>query len=141
MHGDAGLAQVPEGRSDIHPLAWTPTGESGILHQNVWRTNMLEDLATHFEAASQSYATAHSITRDSEWFLLKLQEEVGELTQAFNRKTGRARRKGLSDDELARALADETADVIGHVLLFARAHDVDLAAAIERKWRFKPEGV
>jgi NTP pyrophosphatase (non-canonical NTP hydrolase) len=70
--------------------------------------------------------------------LLKLQEEVGELTQAFNRKTGRARRKGLSDDQMALAMADEAADVFGHILLFAHAHEIDLAAAIERKWRFRP---
>jgi len=98
---------------------------------------MLRDLATHFEKASESYAAAHGITRDADWFLLKLQEELGELTQAFNRKTGRGRRKGLSDDELAMALADETADVLGHILLFARSHDIDLAAAIERKWQFR----
>jgi NTP pyrophosphatase (non-canonical NTP hydrolase) len=35
-------------------------------------------------------------------------------------------------------LADETADVLGHLLLFARRNDIDLAAAIERKWLFRP---
>lgn len=98
---------------------------------------MLTDLADEFETASRSYAAAHGISRDAEWFLLKLQEEVGELTQAFNRKTGRARRKGLSNEDLTLALADEAADVIGHVLLFARFHEIDLAVAIERKWRFR----
>jgi NTP pyrophosphatase (non-canonical NTP hydrolase) len=102
---------------------------------------VLEDLATQFENASQSYAAANGITRDAEWFLLKLQEEVGELTQAFNRKTGRGRRKDLSDDQLALALADETADVLGHILLFARSHNIDLAAGIERKWRFRPKDI
>lgn len=99
---------------------------------------MLADLATQFENASQSYAAEHGIVRDADWFLLKLQEEVGELTQAFNRKTGRGRRKDLSDDRLALALAEETADVLGHILLFARFYGVDLGAAIERKWRFRP---
>jgi len=99
---------------------------------------MLEDLAARFETASEVYAADNGITRDAEWFLLKLQEEVGELTQAFNRKTGRARHKGLSDDQLALAMADEAADVFGHILLLTRAHDIDLAAAIERKWRFRP---
>jgi NTP pyrophosphatase (non-canonical NTP hydrolase) len=70
--------------------------------------------------------------------MLKLQEEVGELTQSFNQLTGRGRRKGLSSEQLAHALADEAADVLGHILLFARAHDLDLASAVERKWRFKP---
>jgi NTP pyrophosphatase (non-canonical NTP hydrolase) len=29
--------------------------------------------------------------------------------------------------------------MLGHILLFARAHGIDLAAAVERKWRFRPE--
>lgn len=99
----------------------------------------LKKLAEQFEAASQDYAASHGINRDADWFMLKLQEEMGELTQAFNRKTGRGRAKGRSDEDMARDLADETADLLGHVLLFARHHGLDLAAAIERKWYFKPE--
>lgn len=70
--------------------------------------------------------------------MLKLQEEVGELTQAWNRLTGRGRRRERTQEELDRDLADETADLLGHILLFARRNDIDLAAAIERKWRFQP---
>jgi NTP pyrophosphatase (non-canonical NTP hydrolase) len=99
---------------------------------------MLKDLSAQFEDASRSYAALNDIPRDPDWFLLKLLEEVGELTQASNRMTGRARSKGLSGDQMATALADEVADVLGHVLLFARVHDIDLAAAVLRKWRFDP---
>lgn len=99
---------------------------------------MLDELTDQFEEASKSYAEANGILRDTDWFMLKLQEVVGELTQAFNRKTGRGRRKGLSDEQMAVALADEAADVLGHVLLLAKAQDLDLLAAIERKWRFRP---
>lgn len=99
---------------------------------------MLDKLAGQFEAASVLYADAHGIKRDPDWFLLKLQEEVGELTQAWNRKTGRGRKKGRSEDELDRDLADETADLLGHILLFAHTNGLDLAAAIERKWLFRP---
>jgi len=101
---------------------------------------MLERLAGQFEAASAAYAETHGVARDPDWFLLKLQEEMGELTQAWNRKTGRGRKKGRSEEELARDLADETADLLGHVLLFARANGIDLAAAIERKWLFRSFG-
>jgi NTP pyrophosphatase (non-canonical NTP hydrolase) len=45
----------------------------------------------------------------------------------------------MTDEELATALADETADVLGHVLLFAHRNGLDLAAAVERKWLFRPE--
>lgn len=99
---------------------------------------MLAVLMEQFEAASRRYAEANGITRDPDWYLLKLHEEVGELTQAWNRHTGRGRPKGRTPEDLSRDLADETADVLGHVLLFAHAHGLDLEAAIERKWRFRP---
>jgi NTP pyrophosphatase (non-canonical NTP hydrolase) len=100
---------------------------------------MLSSLIQQFEKASATYAAANDVERDDDWFVLKLQEEIGELTQIWNKKTGRGRRKGMTDEELATALADETADVLGHILLFAHRNDLDLAAAVERKWRFRPE--
>ena len=100
---------------------------------------MLSGLIAQFEAASASYASAHGVERDDDWFVLKLQEEIGELTQIWNKVSGRGRRKGMTDEELATALADETADVLGHILLFAQRNGLDLAAAVERKWLFKPE--
>ncbi len=99
---------------------------------------MLEDLADKFERASKIYAEANGLERDPDWFLLKLQEEMGELTQAWNRLTGRGRAKGRSADDMSRDLADETADLLGHILLFARRNEIDLEAAIERKWLFRP---
>ncbi|WP_105426149.1 pyrophosphatase [Neorhizobium tomejilense] len=100
---------------------------------------MLGKLTEQFEAASADYAETHGMVRDVDWFLLKLQEEMGELTQTWNRATGRGRKKGRSDEALASDLADETADLLGHVLLFARNNRIDLAAAIERKWLFRPD--
>lgn len=63
---------------------------------------------------------------------------MGELTQAWNKLSGRGRIGGKSPEELRRSLADETADLLGHILLFAYRNDIDLAAAIERKWKFSP---
>jgi len=99
---------------------------------------MLKQLKDQFEAASAWYAAVNDLRRDPDWFLLKLQEEIGELTQIWNKLSGRGRRHGRSDDDLRQALADETADVLGHVLLFAEQNGLDLAAAIERKWLFRP---
>ncbi len=101
---------------------------------------MIATLQAEFERASSAYAEANGITRDRDWFVLKLVEELGELTQAWNRQEGRALRKGRSEAELTQALADETADLLGHVLLFAAQNGIDLPAAIERKWRFRPSG-
>lgn len=100
---------------------------------------MLEVLSRQFEEASAKYAEANGLTRDADWFMLKMHEEIGELTQAWNRLSGRGRRHGRSEEELRTTLADETADLLGHILLFARNNDLDLAAAVERKWRFKPQ--
>lgn len=98
----------------------------------------MRELMAQFEAASQNYAQVHGVARDSDWFLLKLLEEVGELAQISNRISGRSRRKGLSDADLRQAMEDETADLLGHVLLFAYHHGLNLEDAIERKWRFRP---
>ncbi|KRD49044.1 pyrophosphatase [Ensifer sp. ENS10] len=98
---------------------------------------MLERLGSQFETASAGYAGAHGIERDPDWFILKMQEELGELTQVWNKLSGRGRRNGKSTDELRSLMADETADLLGHVLLFAHHHKLDLQAAIERKWRFQ----
>jgi NTP pyrophosphatase (non-canonical NTP hydrolase) len=96
----------------------------------------LQDLADRFERASQAYVAAFGLRRDADWYILKLQEEVGELTQAWSRLSGRARTGDRSEEELKAQLADETADVLGHILLLARNWEVDLAPAIRRKWRF-----
>jgi NTP pyrophosphatase (non-canonical NTP hydrolase) len=94
----------------------------------------LTELAEQVEAVSEQYATTHGFTRDSSWFMLKLQEEVGELTQAFLVRSGQARTKGRSIEEIEAAFADELADVLAHVLLMARHSKVDLDAAVDRKW-------
>lgn len=91
-------------------------------------------LTEEVEEVSQGYARRHGINRDSTWFLLKLQEEVGELTQAFLMRSGQARSKGCSAQEIEERFRSELADVLCHVLLLARHHEVDVEEAIERKW-------
>ena len=99
---------------------------------------MLSTLQAQFEKSSAAYAAANGFDRDPEWFVLKMFEEIGELTQVWNKLSGRGRRHGRSEEELRQALADETADLLGHVLLFAGRNGLDLASAIERKWHFRP---
>ncbi|MFF3440132.1 MazG nucleotide pyrophosphohydrolase domain-containing protein [Streptosporangium sp. NPDC002721] len=94
----------------------------------------LRQLTDEVEAVSSTYALKHGIIRDDTWFLLKLQEEVGELTQAFLMRSGQARDKGCSPEELESNFRSELADVLSQVLLMARHHGVDLEAEIERKW-------
>lgn len=78
---------------------------------------------------SDIYAAEHRIDRDRDWALLKLQEELGELTAEHLRLSGRAR--GTPD---AQALGDEAADVLGMLLIYCAGAGIDLEAAMRRKW-------
>ncbi|KQS56338.1 phosphoribosyl-ATP pyrophosphohydrolase [Brevundimonas sp. Leaf363] len=78
---------------------------------------------------SDIYAAEHNIDRDRDWALLKLQEELGELTAEHLRLSGRAR--GTPD---AQALGDEAADVLGMLLIYCDRAGIDLEAAMQRKW-------
>ena len=53
-----------------------------MCHINVAR------LTNEVVAVSQIYASRYGIERDATWFMLKLQDEVGEPTQAFLMLTG-----------------------------------------------------
>ncbi|MBB5776796.1 MazG nucleotide pyrophosphohydrolase domain-containing protein [Nonomuraea jabiensis] len=94
----------------------------------------LRQLAAEIEPISSRYADQLGIERDDTWFLLKLQEEIGELTQAFLMRSGRARTKGRTADELDAGFREELADVLCHVVLLAHHHGVDLEAEVARKW-------
>ncbi|RZJ38301.1 MAG: phosphoribosyl-ATP pyrophosphohydrolase [Brevundimonas sp.] len=78
---------------------------------------------------SDIYAAEHNIDRDRDWALLKLQEELGELTAEHLRLSGRAR--GTPD---AHALGDEAADVLGMLLIYCDQAGLDLEGAMQRKW-------
>jgi NTP pyrophosphatase (non-canonical NTP hydrolase) len=95
---------------------------------------LLED---DLEVVSRPYAERFGIDRDDNWFLLKLHEEVGELTQAFLMRAGQARDKGLSPAELDRDFRAELSDVLAQVLIMARHFDVDVQSELEHKWLSK----
>ncbi|WP_374516241.1 phosphoribosyl-ATP pyrophosphohydrolase [Brevundimonas sp.] len=78
---------------------------------------------------SDIYAAEHGIDRDRDWALLKLQEELGELTAEHLRMSGRAR--GAAD---AGKLGDEAADVLGMLLIYCQTAGVDIEQAMQRKW-------
>ena len=92
------------------------------------------ELQRDVETVSQFYAERHGIDRTDDWFLLKLNEEVGELTQAYLAKSGRARDKGRDHGEREQDFRAELSDVLAQVLLIAQRFDVDLVAEVERKW-------
>lgn len=100
----------------------------------------LAELSEDVETVSARYARVCEVTRDRDWYLLKLQEELGELTAEALRLSGRGRRNSADVAETREALADEAADLLGGLLLFARHHGIDLEAALDRKWfQYLPE--
>lgn len=94
----------------------------------------LSELTGLAARVSDRYAELFDIARDDDWYLLKLQEELGELTAEYLKTTSRARLKGADAATIRTALEDEAADVLAMVLLFARHNQIDLDAALQRKW-------
>jgi NTP pyrophosphatase (non-canonical NTP hydrolase) len=94
----------------------------------------LHELTAQVEHVSRRYAERFGIARNSDWHILKLHEEVGELTQAHLMRQGQARPKGMTSAELDARFAAEIADVVCHALLIASHHSIDVQSEIERKW-------
>ena len=89
--------------------------------------------------AGNRYAASLNVEPTDDWMVLKTLEEAGELVQSFLRYSARAHARGLTPQELKRALDDEIADLVGFSLVLAKRFDVDLLRALERKWHL-PEG-
>lgn len=92
------------------------------------------ELADKAQRVSDIYAERCDIRRDDDWFVLKLQEEAGELVAECLRLTGRGRVEGHTQPEMRTALEDEAADVLAMLLLSCRHNGIDLEAALGRKW-------
>lgn len=94
----------------------------------------LNKITLEIESISKKYADIKGINRDKDWFLLKLQEELGELVQCYLRSTGRKKIGERSEIEIRNDLEDETADLFCQVLLFAFHNNIDVIKAVEGKW-------
>lgn len=95
----------------------------------------LDRILAEAKTTIKIYQEDNDIRPNSDWYVLKLHEEVGELTQALLRKTKRARvRQPLSGDQLHLNLENEAADVLGYLLLLADDQNIDIVAAARRKW-------
>ena len=93
-----------------------------------------KDLSERIARVGEIYADAFGIDRTPDWYLLKLTEELGELTAEHIEMTGRARPSGRSEAEIRLALENEAADLFGQFVLYLQANAIDIEAAIERKW-------
>ncbi len=84
---------------------------------------------------AMEYGEKYNVKIDEDFALLKLYEEVGELSQAvlIHRKKSRPE-KYLNTDASLKEVADELADVLGMVIVNAHLFGVDLEEAVNRKW-------
>lgn len=80
------------------------------------------------------YCERFAIVPDEAFFLGKLAEELGEVSAATLKLTGRSRGADAPLPERAANLRDEMADLLGFLLMFAAHRGIDLGAAFEEKW-------
>jgi NTP pyrophosphatase (non-canonical NTP hydrolase) len=71
---------------------------------------------------------------DSDWYVMKLQEELGELTEKYMAMTGRAVEKPSSADTAKKELSNEISDVLCLTLLLADRCKINLKDSIQQKW-------
>lgn len=93
----------------------------------------INDTAARIDAINLRYAEIYGFERTSDWLMLKLQEEFGELAEAYLGLTNRQRDKGQSGDAHER-FALELADAAGLLFALAQHEGVDLERAIDAKW-------
>ncbi len=98
------------------------------------RNMNIKDIMIKIAKISDIYSKKHSINRDSDWYILKLQEECWELVQSYLSLTSRGRKRDKTDAEIRTEFANELADMLAHVLLAAKHNNIDIEEALERKW-------
>ena len=92
-------------------------------------TRDLDTLINLVREVSDIYADRFGIERDATWYLGKMTEELGEVTSAYLKLAGQGRGAGDPQD-----LADEVADLLAFVLLFADWQGIDPVEALQAKW-------
>ncbi len=94
----------------------------------------IDKITQEIEAISKAYVSQFNIEPDDDWYILKLQEELGELIQAYLMMVGQARQKGKTKKEITESFNKEVADVFAHTLLLAKHFKVNLPHEIKGKW-------
>jgi len=81
------------------------------------------------------YGKEYNVKIDEDFALIKLYEEVGELSQAIliHRKKSRPE-KHVAENVSKREVAKELADVVGMAMVNAHLLGIDLEEAIDKKW-------
>ncbi len=94
----------------------------------------LKEIALHCEKAWSQYAEKHQIHRDDEFYLFKIQEELGELTRAFLELRGSEKKRKTATEDLKSKFASDVASLVGNSLILAHHFGVDLEPMIKAKF-------
>lgn len=88
----------------------------------------------------QSYCRAAGIKRDADSYAKKIGEEYGEVMHYWLSLRGERQSDGLTETQMRDGVAEQVIDVFMQLMSLARAAELDLVTAIERKYiRFLPE--
>jgi NTP pyrophosphatase (non-canonical NTP hydrolase) len=94
-----------------------------------------QDLQRKVVQNAINYGKKYNIKIDCDFALLKLYEEVGELTQAILIYRRKCRpEKYVSNEISKKEIAKELADVVGMAIINAHLMGIDLEKAIDKKW-------
>lgn len=95
----------------------------------------IKELIEKIEIVSKDYIKKFGINNNKDFLILKLQEELWELTQSYLLMTNRHRNKNeLTSSEIKKDFESEVADVFWHLLLLIKHFDIDIEKTVDEKW-------
>lgn len=98
-------------------------------------SNELKEITAKAKKVMEMYKIEFpDVKMDRDYVPFKITEEWGECLQTYLMLTDRGRQKGKTKKEIKEMFSDEFADVFAYLLLFAESEEIDLAAAIDKKW-------
>jgi NTP pyrophosphatase (non-canonical NTP hydrolase) len=94
----------------------------------------IQELLEKLKQVMAIYSEKYKIDPNEDYYLLKIQEELGELSSAHLKLTNRARKNSSTSQELQKNFEDEIADVLAMTLLFAESKGLNVEEVLQRKW-------
>jgi NTP pyrophosphatase (non-canonical NTP hydrolase) len=94
----------------------------------------LSSLVRDVDRVLDHYCRKYEIERNNEWFLLKIQEELGELVQVYLEINNKSRRRGKTNEELTENFQNEIIDLLCLVMSMASYNKVPIEDNVNEKW-------
>ena len=94
----------------------------------------LQNLIDKVDKVSAQYCRKFDIERNNEWFLLKIQEELGELVQAYLELNQKTRPRDNNKEQLKESFINELTDLMCLIMSMSKHNNIDLERTIQEKW-------